>query len=275
MSLTSMAGDLSGLASRAGNIAGTVNSIGNIISSFAPPASDSSIKAISISSLKDSIRAASRQNLFGVMIITDMAAAQAGDSGSVAILDYNITMTTIPGIQYSKMTFYDQGRQYHFSGSSSTVNNWEVTFRVNNYVDYEIIRKWHEIANNPNTGNRGTNKYYKTECVVTPWYPNTGQEDGDKVKIDKIVAIKLMGVFPLVISDIQYDVTNSELATFNVSFSIDSIEFGERGKFLPGSYAVANINSNNAGSGILDVITSGVNEISQISQGIQTIGGFF
>ena len=114
MSLTSLAGDLSGLTNRVGNIAGGVNTINNIINSFSPPTSDNSTKANSISSLKNSIRTASRQNMFGVLILTH---------GGWGLKDFNVTAATVPGIQYSKMTFVDQGRQYHFAGSSSIVNN--------------------------------------------------------------------------------------------------------------------------------------------------------
>jgi hypothetical protein len=253
--------NISGLSNnKVGTAVGGLNTAKNIFDSFFASKSSFKSQASSITSLKQSLRESSRQNRYSAIII----------SASNRIYEQNnIINITLPGVQISKMTYMDQGREFHFAGSSQTMNTVEVTFRTADMKDYTDIREWLNLANNGISARRAKNGIYKTYMFLTPTYINNDDDKDDKV----ISVVQLNGLFPMAVGDITYDSTVNDFATFTVSFSVDDMKILSLEK-MGDKVEIEPLTKEFGFSDIRDMVSTGKGFISDVGQGIQTLKGF-
>lgn len=264
MKFDNIAGTLSSAATKVSVVTGAVSSVSKFLDGFGSGSSTHRPIAGSLNSLRDAIRKSSKTNMFAVLLQTDAELH--------VVNQFQITATTIPGLEFNKITYSDLGRQFHMAGSSTKYNDWTVTIRTGDYSDYLKLIEWHNSINNQKTGDRRSVMNYKTTCFVKPLWPNSGADTSNTLHM---ISMKLNGVFPTAVSDIEYDVTNSDLSEFTVTFSIDSIEYVEITTYKTGSHPDPTTTREESLLGtITDTVRDISNTISTGSQAMQTLKGF-
>jgi len=129
------------------------------------------------------------------------------------IVPMSITSATLPGRSLGIATFTDMGTTYNFA-TNTTFDQWTVTIRTFQYVDYRMIKSWFEKIHSPMNGERSLPKDYKSICTLS--------------QIDHVTGLPLTnfilkGIFPVKLGEIKFDETQGELVTFDVTFNIDDI----------------------------------------------------
>lgn len=161
-----------------------------------------------LSGLKSQLRGVQRANKFFTLLFTKVKFIP------LPLDPLTIISTTFPGREVGTITVNDLGTEYTLAGDV-TYNDWEVTIRTWNYLDYNMIRTWVESIHSHAKGAKAKPKDYKSMCTVSQL---------DNVSGSPVSNMLLKGVFPKSISDITFAEDNEELVTFTVSLNIDSID---------------------------------------------------
>ena len=161
-----------------------------------------------LSGLKSQLRGVQRANKFFTLLLTKVRFIP------LPLDPLSIIATTFPGREIGSITVNDLGTEFTIAGDA-TFNDWEVTIRTWNYLDYTMIKYWFDSIHSPTKGVKGKPTDYKSICTVSQM---------DNVSGLPVSNMMLKGVYPKSISDISFAEDNEELVTFTVSFNIDTID---------------------------------------------------
>lgn len=126
-----------------------------------------------------------------------------------------VTSTTMPGRSVGEIIIGDIGTDISIAGDV-TFNDWTVTIRTFEYIDYRTFKSWFNTIHDPSIREKGTPSSYKTIATVS-------QLDDKSIPIHNMV---LKGVYPKSLSDISFSTENdNQIVTFDVTFNVDDIVF--------------------------------------------------
>lgn len=163
----------------------------------------------SLSIVKGLLWGAQRQNKFFTLLIAKTQLIPT------PIIPLSIVASTIPGRSVGTISLNDIGTKYTMAGDV-TFEDWKVTIRTFEYLDYRQIKSWFELIHSPMNGQRALPKDYKTICTVSQLEHSSGFP---------MTNILLKGVFPKSIGEIQLDESVPELIKFDVVLNVDDIIF--------------------------------------------------
>jgi hypothetical protein len=135
-------------------------------------------------------------------------AVPGGTSDLVNILAQS---TSLPGKKVTPENVDFAGQQYQIAGEVS-YSDWKITFRIDDNMDvYKKFRAWSELIIGSELNLVAFPAQYKTNL-------NLYQLDANG---NRITSITLNGAWAASISDIAYDTTSKNIATFDIDFSYD------------------------------------------------------
>lgn len=165
------------------------------------------IASLTLSGVKLMLGGAQRSNKFFTMLLTKTQLIP------LPIIPLSIIATTFPGRELSELEFNDMGTKYSIAGDVK-FNDWTVTIRTFNYLDYRQIKSWFELIHTPMEGTRALPSEYKSMCTVS---------QTNHTSPIPLTNLLLKGVYPKSIGDVTLSEDSPDLVTFDVTFNVDDI----------------------------------------------------
>lgn len=161
----------------------------------------------SISVVKSLLGGTQKSNNFFTMLLTK------NQLFPLPLVPMSIISATVPGRSLGKIEVMDMGTKYTIAGDT-TFDDWKVTIRTFQYLDYRMIKSWFENIHSPMSGDRITPKEYKSTCTVSQIDHRTGLP---------LTNFILKGVYPTQISDVTFSEDSADLIKFDVTLNVDDI----------------------------------------------------
>lgn len=161
--------------------------------------------AFSIDAFRANFANAARQYLFYVGLNIPVS----GISTTKAM--YLVRSASIPAKSVEKKEIAWQGYRMPFGGVT-THEDWTVTFMVDPKAQiHQAMVNWSNLVHDPATNIHGLPSSYMADQRVQLLTPTTGSTS--------ITEVKLIGAWPQNVGPIELNYDNTEIATFQVTFS--------------------------------------------------------
>ena len=161
----------------------------------------------SISIVKSLLGGTQKANNYFTMLLTK------NQLFPLPLVPMSIIATGVPGRSLGKISVMDMGTTYNIAGDT-VFEDWKVTIRTFQYIDYRMIKSWFENIHSPMNGNRTSPKDYKSTCTVSQIDHRSGLP---------LTNFIIKGVFPLSVSEVTFSEDSNELIKFDVTFNVDDI----------------------------------------------------
>lgn len=129
---------------------------------------------------------------------------------------FTVRSSSIPGKTVEPVVLPWQGYEYKLGGRTTT-EDWTVTFNVDVNADvYKDFIKWSNAVHNQTDNMHGNPDDYMQDQQVDQLSAQTG---------NPIMTAKLIGAWPSTVTPIELAYDNGEVATFDVTFSYQRVEY--------------------------------------------------
>jgi hypothetical protein len=192
-----------------------------------------------IHELVNTLKEGARTNKYRLNLYTPIA-----DSIEQKELDILVTSTTMPSKTITPVEVFLKGKKVQIRGETNIENTWDVT--VYNTSDMKIrenMLRWMDIVHynkwkgTPATGIKsmvsGIKDVIKNPTSLLNSGTNTYQKD---IKIEQLdndgnvtFYSTLIGAFPINISTVELNDSNSEISETTITFAFSDIEYGIKG----------------------------------------------
>lgn len=162
---------------------------------------------MSLSVVKRLLGGNQRKNQFFTMLLTKTQLIP------LPITPMSIVSASLPSRKLSELSVNDLGTTYKIAGDT-TFDDWNVTIRTYQYIDYRQIKSWCELIHSPMNAKRALPKDYKSTCTLSQIDYSTGLP---------LTNFIIKGVYPKSIGEIEFSEESSDLVQFTVTFNVDDI----------------------------------------------------